>query len=107
MVRKERPREEIIRQLRNAFVTSSAQQSKQSLLRPVILRTESTHKEEKVDEIFLAREINSRFELSLADQLAASRAFVQTLLSLGIGVSDLIKQLRPRKMHKLNQKFRR
>jgi hypothetical protein len=106
MVRKELPREKIIRQLRSEFVTPPAQQTKQPLLRPVILHNESTHKKEKADEILLGREINSRVELSLVDQLAASRAFVQTLLSSGSGASDIINRLCPRKTHRLNQKLR-
>jgi hypothetical protein len=108
MVRKELPREEIIRHLRNEFIVPLNPQTNSSpFLPPLIARTSLVNRNEIADQLFLGKEINSGVVLSLVDQLAASRAYVQTLLSTGSGASGITKQLLPQKMRKLSNKFRR
>jgi hypothetical protein len=107
MVRKELPREEIIRHLRNEFIVPLDRQTKSSPVLDSIVNRQRADRIEITDEIFRGKEINSGVVLSLVDQLAASRAFVQTLLSAGSGASGTTKQLPSQKMRKLSNKFRR
>ena len=108
MVRKELPREEIIRHLRKEFTVSLNQQTNSSpFLPPLIAQRQPANVNEIADQIFLGKEINSGVVLSLVDQLAASRTYVQTLLSVGSVESGITKQLLPQKMRKLSKKFRR
>jgi hypothetical protein len=104
LVRKEWPREEIIRHLRNEFILPLHPQTKSSsFLSPSVAKKQVVVGNEFSDQIFLGKEINAGVVLSLVDQLAASRAFVQTLLSKGSGTKHLL----PQKMRKLSKKFRR
>ena len=104
LVRKELPREEIIRHLRNEFIVPlNPKIHSSTLLNPFIAKGQAASGNEIPDQIFLGKEINMGVVLSLVDQLAASRVFVQTLLSTGSGT----KRLLPQKMRKLSEKFRR
>jgi hypothetical protein len=107
MVRKELPREEIIRHLRNEFVIPVNQQTNSSPASGLIVNPQPAGRIEITDEIFLGKEINSGVVLSLVDQLAASRAYVKTLLSKSTGISNIASNLLPEKMRKLSKRFRR
>jgi hypothetical protein len=87
MVRKELPREEIIRHLRNEFIVPLNPRTNSSAFLSPLIATRQPGNE--ADQLFLEKEINSGVVLSLVDQLAASRAFVQTLLSAGSGASGI------------------
>jgi len=106
LVRKELPREEIIRHLRNEFIVPlNPRTNSSAILSPLIATRQPGN--EFATQLFLGKEINSGVVLSLVDQLAASRAFVQTLLSAGSGASGITNQLLSQKMRKLSNKFRR
>jgi hypothetical protein len=108
MVRSEIPREEIIRQLRSEFITSHKRKSnRQSLLSPAMIKKQPAIAEQILDEIFLGRVINHGVELTIIDQLAASRRFVQNFLPAGKDCYKITAQLRSEKMLSQLQKFRR
>jgi hypothetical protein len=106
LVRKELPREDILRHLRNEFIVPlNPRTNSSAFLGPLIATRQSGN--EFAAQLFLGKEMNSGAVLSLVDQLAASRAFVQTLLSAGSGATGIAKQLLSQKMRKLSDKFRR
>jgi hypothetical protein len=105
LVRKELPREQIIILLRTEFVSDRIPTRNQTLVDTKTIHQQPRHRKEIAEEIFLGKEINSGVVLSLVDQLAASRAFVQTVLAARAGANNI--SLLPAKMKQLSKKFRR